>query len=136
VWEDHNWLVPRIRAALDAKVPPSAIILRDPAHKDHTVWDLKLIAAYHIHADMMVGNIPIYWDQSDRVAFDVRTGVSKSRAAIERREEAATGKGKKVPPGTFYYAVPRTIDGDPLPTMEEWLIEKAEKEGRSRPPVD
>jgi hypothetical protein len=94
-----------------------------------------MIAAYHIHQDIMVGNVPIYWDQSDRVAFDVKTGISKSRAAIERKQELV-GKKSKPTPGMYFYAVPRTIDGDPLPTMEEWLRERAEKEGLLRPPVD
>jgi hypothetical protein len=100
------------------------------------VWDLKLIAAYHIYQDLMVGSIPIYWDQSDRVAFDAKTGISKSRAAIERKQDSYDGKNRKVPPGTFFYAVPRTIDGDPLPTMAEWLEEKRDKQGLNGPPVD
>lgn len=134
MWEDHSWLLPRIRAALDAKVPPTAIILRDPGRTEYGVWDLKLAAAYHINDEMMRGNVPVYWDESDRVTFDVRRGRSKSRAAIERREEADQ-KSKNQLYGVYYYAVPRTMDGGPLPTLAEWLEEKAAKEGK-KPPSD
>ena len=47
MWDDHAWVVPHLKAALDAKVPPSAILLGDPAHKEYDAWDLKLIAAKH-----------------------------------------------------------------------------------------
>jgi hypothetical protein len=128
IWDDHAWLVPRIRAALDAGVPPTAIILRDPGRKEYGAWDLKLAAAYHIYSDMLRGSVPVYWDESDRVTFDVKVGKSKSRAAIERREEADS-KGKKDTKGLYYYAVPRTIDGGPLPTLDEWHEERLRKAG-------
>jgi hypothetical protein len=133
MWDDHAWLVPRIRAALDAKVPPSAIILRDPEHTEYDAWDLKMVAAYHVYNDMMRGSIPIYWDESDRVAFDVKTGVSKSKAALDRKEEQESKK-KGTRHGVYHYAVPRTIDGGPLPTLEEWAAEKAAKQGNEKRP--
>jgi len=130
MWDDHAWVVPRIRAALDAGVPPTAILLRDPGHTEYDVWDLKLVAAYHIYEDMMVGSIPIYWDRSERVTFDVKSGISKSNAALDRRrEQLQTRNNGKTPPGMFLYAVPRTIDGGPLPTLEEWQAEMAAKAG-------
>jgi hypothetical protein len=130
VQDANAWLVPRIRAALDAKVPPTAIILRDPDRKEYGSWDLRLAAAFHIYEDLMRGNIPVYWDESDRVAFDVKTGVSKSKAAIQRKEEQV----KKPVPGQYFYAVPRTIDGGPLPTYEEWIAERKAKQGVDRGP--
>ena len=126
--------MPRIRAALDAGVTPSAVILRDPSLKEHTRIDFKLITGYHIAEGMMRGNVPIYWDESDRVAFDVKVGKSKSRAAIELRQEQAS-KSKDKGYGKYYYAVARSIDGDPLPTLEEWAEEKRAKMGESGPPV-
>jgi hypothetical protein len=126
--------MPRIRAALDAGVTPSAVILRDPSLKEHTALDLKLITGYHIAEGMLRGNIPIYWDESDRVAFDVKVGTSKSRAAIERKQELDS-KSKNKAFGRYYYAVPREIYGEPLPTLEEWAEEKAAKMGDERPPV-
>ena len=122
-------MVPRIRAALDAGVPPTAIILRDPGRKEYGEWDLKLAAAYHLFQDLMRGSIPVYWDESDRVAFDVKTGISKSKKAIALREKADSTK-KKPTEGVYYYAVPRTIDGGPLPTLEEWVAERAAKQGK------
>lgn len=128
-WDDHAWVVPRIRAALDAGVPPTAIILRDPERTVYGEWDLKLAAAIQVYNELMRGNVPVYWDESERVAFDVKVGKSKSRAAIERREEADQ-KAKRDTKGLYYYAVARTIDGGPLPTLPEWLDERAAKAGK------
>jgi hypothetical protein len=124
--------VPRIRAALDAGVPPLAVILRDPSHTEYNRWDLKLVAAYHIYEDMLVGNIPVHWDQSDRVTFDVKRGVSKSKAKIaatERAYQKRNAKNDSAMDGVYFYAVPRTMDGGPLPTIEEWQAEQAAKSG-------
>lgn len=102
--------------------------MNDPTHTEYTALDYKLAKAYHIREDMLVGNVPIYWDQSERVAFDVKTTISKSEAAMERwrkRMEKATNKS----PGLMGYPVPRTTDGGPLPTLEEWQQEQAEKQG-------
>jgi len=132
VWDDHAWLVPRIRAALDAKVPPSAVILRDPGRKEYSKWDLKIVAGLRIYEDMMRGSVPVYWDESDRVAFDVKVGTSKSRAAIDRREEQDKKKGTVH--GRYYYAVPRVTDGGNLPTLEEWILEKKAKTGQDQGP--
>ena len=133
MWDDHAWVVPHLKAALDAKVPPSAILLGDPAHKEYDAWDLKLIAAYHVYRGLLNGSVPIYWDESDRVTFDAKTGVSKSQAAIDRKQDQDRKAAEKSPTslyGKYYYAVPRVIDGGALPTLEEWLAEKAAKKGR------
>jgi len=109
-------------------------LLRDPAHKEYNAWDLKLAAAYHIRESLIVeGGIPIYWDQSDRVAFDVKKGKSKSRARVQAAERQAQKAAKNNPAaldGLYFYAVPRTIDGKPLPTYEEWAEEKRKLEGK------
>lgn len=123
-------MVPRIRAALDAKVPPRAILLGDPAIKEYNSWDLKIVTAYRIHEDFMRGSVPVYWDESDRVAFDVKVGISKSRRALDRREEADNKKEGLDTKGRYYYVEPRTIDGGPMPTYEEWLEERARKQGK------
>lgn len=99
--------------------------------------DLKLIKAFHIREDMLVGNVPIYWDQSDRVAFDIKTGISKSKAATERwerQQEKKNKNGTQSTPGLFAYPVPRTVDGGPMPTLEEWVAEKAAKQGKQPAP--
>lgn len=109
------------------------MILRDPGRKEYGRWDLLLASALHIHDGLLRGNIPIYWDESDRVAFDVHVGLSKSRAAIDRREERDQ-KSKVDMKGKYYYAVPRVTDGGALPTMEEWLEERARKKGKDTGP--
>lgn len=105
------------------------MLLRDPAITENNEWDLKLTMALHIHDGFMRGSIPVYWDESDRVVFDVKTGKSKSKAAIERREEADQKK-KVDAKGVYYYVEPRTNDGGPMPTYEEWAEERARKVGK------
>jgi hypothetical protein len=72
--------------------------------------------------------IPIWWDESDRISFDAMPRVSKSRAAIERAQEAESKKKKRIY-GRYYVAEPRVIDGGEFPTMQEWLKEQEEKRG-------
>lgn len=110
---------------MDAGKPPTAVIFHDPSHTEWTAWDYKLIKAYHLHEQYMDGNFPIWIDRSDRVAFDVKRGISRSKAALDRAEERDAKK--KAVPGAFLYAVPRTIDGGPLPTMEEWVAQEKAK---------
>lgn len=117
---------------MEAGLPPLAVILRRPSHKEYTAWDIRLIVAYEQQEQIMRGSVPIYWDESDRVAFDVKTGISKSRRAIQQREERdSKAKGGSLP-GIYYYPVARTIDGGPMPTMEEWLAERNAKQGKER----
>lgn len=89
------------------------------------MWDYKLIKAYHLHEQYMDGNFPIWIDRSDRVTFDVKRGISRSKAAMDRHE--TRNQNKKDAPGVFYYPVPRTMDGGPLPTMEEWVEQEKTK---------
>lgn len=131
MWEDHAWVVSRIRAALDAKVPPSAILLRDPAHTEYDVWDLKLAAALHVYDEMVDGGIPIWWDQNDDVRFEVDRVVSRSRAAIDRAQEL-DAKAKKDVKGVMYIPRPRKIGGGELPSVKEWQEQKARNERLSK----
>lgn len=73
--------------------------------------------------------IPIWWDESERVAFDAIARVSKSRAATQRAEESASSGKKKAVPGRYFIAEPRLIEGDEMPTRGEWLEEQARKAG-------
>jgi hypothetical protein len=71
--------------------------------------------------------IPVWWDESQRVDFDAEPRISKSRAAIERAQErASSAKNSKSIPGRYYVAKPVLIDGDEMPTREEWLEEQQE----------
>jgi len=72
--------------------------------------------------------VPIWWDESDRVTFDAKARVSKSRAAIERAQEA-DGKKKSKSYGRYFIAEPRIMDGGDMPTREEWLKEQEAKRG-------
>jgi hypothetical protein len=74
--------------------------------------------------------IPIWWDESDRVGFEAQARISKSRAAIERAQESAS-KNKKSVPGKYFVANPILIEGDEMPTREEWLLEQEEKRGHN-----
>lgn len=76
--------------------------------------------------------IPVWWDESERVTFNATARISKSRAAIERAQEAANKK-KNTAHGRYFIAEPVVTDGGPMPTREEWLEEQAKKKGNSKP---
>lgn len=105
-------------------------ILEDPSHTEWTMWDFRLAKGFELREDMIAGGVPIYWDRSDRVTFEVGTYVSKSRAALDRAEERAS-KSKSKNHGKVFYPIPKTIDDGPLPTLEEWLEEEREKKAKS-----
>lgn len=123
-------MVSRIRAALSAGKTPTSHITGDPDHTEWTFWDIRLSNALQQYDELNSGGIPVYWDQNDDVAFDVKTVKSRSEAAIERRKNLDSKK--KGLEGVRYYAVPRKIGGGELPTLEEWVAQKAAKNiGRS-----
>ena len=83
--------------------------------------------------------IPLWWDESDRVTFDAKARTSKSKAAIERAQEADSKKKSKSY-GKYWIAEPRVMDDGEMPSREEWLDEQESKKGavksvpRSREP--
>jgi len=72
--------------------------------------------------------IPVWWDESERVTFDAKARISKSRAAIDRAQEA-NSKKKKSTPGVYFVAEPRVMDGGEMPTRAEWLEEQQKLAG-------
>jgi hypothetical protein len=94
-------------------------------------WDYKLFKAHYILEDWYRDGIPLWWDESDRVTFDAKARVSKSRAAIERAQEA-DGKKKSKSYGRYFIAEPRVMDGGDMPTRDEWLEEQEQKKGAVR----
>lgn len=120
-----------LKAAAGIGHPPTAVIFSDPSHTEWTVWDYRLIKAHYILQDWYRDGVPLWWDESERVTFDAKARVSKSRAAIERAQEAESKK-KKSTPGRYYVAEPRTIDGGELPSREEWLEEQERKKGSGK----
>jgi hypothetical protein len=122
-----------LKAAVKSGQPPIAVIFNDPTHKEWNEWDFKLFKAYYILQDWYRDGIPIWWDESDRVVFEVKARTSKSRAAIERAQESSTANNKKPIPGRYFIAEPKTIDGGDFPTRDEWLEELARQSGNSAP---
>lgn len=100
------------------------------------MWDYRLIKAHYLLQDWYRDGIPIWWDESERVTFDAKARISKSRAAVERAQEA-DAKKKNKSHGRYFIAEPRLMEGDEMPTREEWLEEQERKKGiaRSAPPV-
>lgn len=84
--------------------------------------------AHFLIQDWYRDGIPIWVDESDRVAFDAVARVSKSRAAVDRAQEAQQKK-KKTTPGLYFIPEVRIMDGGEMPTREEWLQEQARKRG-------
>lgn len=109
-----------------------AVILNDEEHVKWTAWDYKLLKAHYIIQDWYRDGIPIWWDESERVAFDVSVRTSRSRAAIERAQEKAN-KGKSQQHGKYYVVEPRVIGGGELPTKDEWVEEQSKKSGNKKP---
>ena len=70
-------------------------------------------------------------DESDRVTFDAISRTSRSRAAVQRAEKAQKGDP---PPGQYFIAEPRVMDGGEMPTKQEW-IEGEQKKRSGRKPV-
>lgn len=113
--------------AVSAGLPPLQVIFSDPEHKEWTRLDLQLAKAYKLYDRFMGASaFPPWIDRSERVEFEVKKFISKSDAALTRAQDADMDKdGHSVAPkGTKYYAVPKTKDGKPLPTLREWLDEK------------
>lgn len=95
------------------------------------MWDYRLIKAHYILEDWYRDGVPVWWDESERVTFDAKARVSKSRAAIERAQEADSKK-KKTAHGRYFVAEPRVIDGGEMPTRQEWLEEQDKKKGSGK----
>ena len=106
--------------------PPTAVIFSDPSHVEWTVWDYRLIKAHYILQDWYRDGIPIWWDESDRVTFDAKPRVSKSRAAVERAQDKQSKK-KSQTHGLYFVPEPRVMDGGDMPTRDEWLQEQQSK---------
>lgn len=117
-----------MKAAASTGQPPTAVIFSDPSHKKWTVWDYRLIKAHYLLEDWYRDGIPIWVDESDRITFDVKARYSKSRAAIERAQEADSKKKNKQH-GKYYIVEPRVMDGGEMPTRDEWLLEQEGKRG-------
>lgn len=119
-----------LKAAAGIGHPPTAVIFSNPKHTDWTMWDYRLIKAHYILQDWYRDGVPLWWDESDRVTFDAKARISKSRAAIERAQEA-DGKKKSKSYGKYYVVEPRVMDGGDMPTRKEWLDEQEAKSGAS-----
>jgi hypothetical protein len=116
-----------LSAAVASGQPPLAVIFNNPEHDKWNEWDYKLFKAHYILQDWYRDGIPIWWDESDRVTFDAVPRISKSRAAIDKAQEAASSGNKKPVHGRYYIAEPRVMDGGSLPTREEWAEEQQRK---------
>ena len=117
-----------VRAAVTAKLPPKQVIFTDPNHTEYDHWDLVLLKAYHFAQDFIRGGIPVWWDESDEVFFEVERRTSRSQAAIDRAERADSSGDKTPAPGQYYVPVPKTRGGQPLPSFSDWM----EQENRKR----
>ena len=122
-----------MKAAVDSGRPPTALLLGQK-RKRWNRWDDKLLLAHYLLSDFEVEGWPVWVDTSTRVEFEVKTRVSRSGAAIERKQwlaekARANKKGDAPPPfGERLFAVPKTSDGKPLPRKKEWLLEQASKQ--------
>jgi hypothetical protein len=135
-WERCKPFLAFIKAAVQAGLPPKQVIFEDPSHTEYDFWDLRLLKAFHFAESFVNEGIPIWWDESDDVTFDVERRVSRSRAATDRaqkQESSGTGtdgKPREAPPGRYYVPVPRKMGGGPMPTFSEYVEEQERKKGK------
>jgi hypothetical protein len=129
-WDRCKPFLSYIRAAVRANLPPKQVIFNNPAHKEYDFWDLRLLKAYYLTEDFTRDGIPLWWDESDDVFFEVEKRVSRSKAAVQRAEKGETGKDREPPLGRYYVPVPKTRGGAPLPSLDDWQEELARKKGK------
>lgn len=91
---------------------------------------MKLLKAFHFAEDFIRDGVPIWWDESDDVFFEVEKRISRSRAATQRAEKTENGKDKESPPGRYFIPIPKTRGGGAMPTFKDWIEEQARKKGR------
>lgn len=80
----------------------------------------------------MQGDWPVWISESDRLAWDVTRKINRPQAALDRARQAeenrlSNTKGAKPTPGLTFLVEPRVMDGGALPTFEEWLVDRADK---------
>lgn len=92
---------------------------------------MQLLKAYHFAESFVREGVPVWWDESDDVMFDVEKKISRSRAAVTRAEKSESGNDKEVPPGRYYIPVPRTMGGKPMPTFDDWVKDQGRKSGKN-----
>lgn len=93
---------------------------------EYTEWDFLLASVAQILEDHTnPNNGQLRWfDESDKVEWDVKSGYSGYDAALDRDE-------RELEPGEYRYATP-TYDEDDPPTFWEW-IESLEEETNHPP---
>lgn len=129
-WEHCKPFLSFIKAAVLANLPPKQVIFEDPTHTTYDFWDLRLLKAYHFAQDFVRDGVPVWWDESDEVVFEVERRISRSRAATDRAEKAESSGDKSPPPGRYYVPVPKTRGDKPLPTFNAWIEEQERKRGK------
>lgn len=140
-WSDHKVYVSDIRLALKTGQRPTATILRDKyaGYRDYgnplweyergpyvntsewTTWDYALASTLQLiedYTDKSTGQL--YWyDQSDKVEWEVKSMFSGSQAALDRE------KDRDLEPGETLYAEPVFRNPEDRPTINEWLEDLA-----------
>ena len=146
-WPSHRPILSDIRLAIKTGQRPTAFILRDKyaGYRDYdnprwdierapyvnaseyTEWDFLLASAAQIledHTNPENGQLR-WFDESDKVEWNVRSGYSGYNAALDRDEK------NELEPGEYRYAVPEYDEDDP-PTFWEW-IDSLEEENNHPP---
>lgn len=140
--DDHQWLKPCIRAAIDSGRPPAAVILEDSSRTEWCDWDYRIVKAFYLLEQYEIEGWPIWYDESPDVTFLAKKRTSKAAAALEKAQHAdqkrRTDKQGNVRPafGERWYVVPEIREGGKRPTMEDWASKKAGDSGDERMVAD
>lgn len=117
---------PIIRAAIDSGRPPLELLLDEPNRK-RSRWDGILIKAIYLQEAYELEGYPIWYEESDAIAFEVRHRDVRSQAVVERAQKAESKKDNPTP-GRRFYAVPKLVPGKKWPTRKAWLASKSRGE--------
>ena len=111
------------------------MIFNDPTH-EWCKWDFLLIKAYYFLENMMQGDYPIWIADSDRVRWEVEKKTSRPQAALDKakhdEQRRMDKKGASPKYGLQFVLKPKVSDGGAMPTLREWLEERADKDAKKQ----
>lgn len=135
----NQYVVRKIRAAITAKVRPSAIVYGKPVEAPWDKTDRALLEAYQILEDERCPEcgLPTWVCRNDdnNVQFEVKKDVCYAKRAYEEKtadfsnvKNAKERSKMRAGFGVIEYPSPFTLDESPLPTRREYYdrVMKAE----------
>jgi hypothetical protein len=125
--------VVKLRAAIENKIRPSAMLFHEQPDLPWTKFDFLLLEAYQMLQDetcSMCGS-PIWICRNEsaaNVGFKIKTATCFAKVELDKHQEREEKKNKKKKKyGEQEYIIPYTYDGGELPTRMSYLNALAEE---------